>query len=231
MKKYLTLLVTIMLLFPASLWAQSCLGINLKVGSGYEMISYDGKGKETGRLVYTVLKVSEKAGTTVVDVQVRTFDKKEKETMASTYQLNCTGDELRVDAASFMAEDQRKSLESFEMTFTSNDVIYPGKLSVGQQLKDGSLHGEGSAGPLNITTDMTIANRRVIGNETLTVPAGTFQVFKITSDMNVSTKTVMKVGFDFQSVSYRTNDILWDIKTETYRKGKLLSTSVLSKLL
>jgi hypothetical protein len=84
---------------------------------------------------------------------------------------------------------------------------------------------------MSITTDMKIMNRIVEGKEKLSVPAGTFDVFKITSDMNVSTKTVMKIGFDFQSVSYRAKDILWDIKTETYRKGKLMGTTVLSKLL
>jgi hypothetical protein len=230
MKQILTILLVITLA-PASLRAQSCLGTELKVGSGYEMISYDGKGKESGRMVYKILKVSQAAGNTVVDLELQMFDKKDKETMKSTYQMKCTGDELKIDASSFMAEDQRKSLESFEMTFTSNDIIFPGSLSVGQKLKDGSLHGEGSAGPMSITTDMKIMNRIVEGKEKLSVPAGTFDVFKITSDMNVSTKTVMKIGFDFQSVSYRAKDILWDIKTETYRKGKLMGTTVLSKLL
>lgn len=229
MKQFL-LFVLISILVPVGVWAQSCLGTELKVGSGYELTNFDGKGKESGRMVYKVLKVSETAGNTVVELEIQTFDKKDKETMKSTYQMKCSGDELKVDASSFMTEDQRKSLESFEMTFTSDDIIFPRNLSVGQKLKDGSLHGEGSAGPLTITTDMTITNRKVEGKEKLTVPAGTFDVFKVTSDMNVSTKTIMKIGFDFQSVSYRARDVLWDIKTETYRKGKLVGITVLSKL-
>ena len=136
-----------------------------------------------------------------------------------------------MDAAAMLGEEQRKSFQSFDMKFTSKDIVYPSNLSVGQTLPDGSLHGEGAAGPMSVTTDMTMTNRKVVGKETLTVPAGTFDTFKITSDMNVNTKTVMSMGFDFQTVSYRADNVLWDVKTETYRKGKLIGKTLLSKVL
>jgi hypothetical protein len=207
------------------------MGVTLKEGSGYEMISYDGRDKESGRMIYRVKDVSKDGAATVIKLDFEAFDKKGKPTMTSTYTLRCTGNEMRVDASAMLGEEQRKSFESFDMKFTSKDIVYPANLSVGETLPEGSLHGEGSAGPMNITTDMTMTNRKVVGKESVTVPAGTFEAYKITSDMNVNTKTVMNMGFEFETVSYRTNNILWDIKSETYRKGKLVGKTVLSKIL
>ena len=116
-----------------------------------------------------------------------------------------------------------------EMKFTSKDIVFPAKLSVGQTLPDASLHGEGSNGPM-MTTDMTITNRKVMSKETITVPAGTFDTYKVTSDMNVATRAIVKINFDFNTVSYRSDKVLWDVKTETYRKGKLMAITELSKI-
>jgi hypothetical protein len=70
----------------------------------------------------------------------------------------------------------------------------------------------------------------VTGKESLTVPAGTFEVYKITSDMTITNKTLVNLSFDFQTVSYRAPEVLWDLKTETYRKDKLMGYSVLTKI-
>lgn len=231
MKKSIRLLFLYLAFAPVSTWAQECMGVLLKEGSGYEMISYDGKGKENGRMIYRVEEVSEEGPTTVIMMHLEAFDKKGDPSFKSTYKLNCTGSEMRVDASAMIGEDQRKSFEAFDMKFTSEDIVYPNNLSIGQDLPDGAMHGVGSTGPMSITTDMTMTNRKVVGKETLTVPAGTFETYKITSDMNISTKTVMNIKFDFQTVSYRAKDVLWDIKSETYRKGKLIGSTVLSKTL
>lgn len=206
------------------------MGVTLKEGSGYEMLSYDAKGKENGRLVYKIKKVSKEGADTVIEMDFESFDKKEKSQMTNTFTMRCNGNEMRVDASSLMPQGQGSQFESFDMTFTSKDIIYPASLSVGQKLPDGSFHGEGATGPMSVTMDAEFTNRKVEGKEQITVPAGSFDTFKISSDMNISMKTVMKMNFDFSSVSYRSPKILWDVKTETYRKGKLAGTTVLSKL-
>lgn len=230
MKKLVGMLFLCLAMVPATLRAQECMGVLLKAGSGYEMISFDAKGKENGRIVYKIGNVSKEGATTIVQMNMESYDKKGTSNFKSTYDLRCNGSELKVDASAIIGEDQRKSFESFDMKFTSEDIVYPANLSVGQTLPEGSLHGEGAAGPLNIVTDMTIANRKVAGKEKITVPAGTFDAFKVTSDMNIASKTVMKITMDFQTVSYRAPNVLWDVKTETYRKGKLMGTTELSKI-
>ena len=71
-----------------------------------------------------------------------------------------------------------------------------------------------------------IINRKVVGNETVTVPAGTFECYKITYDME--TKMMMKIN---SSVSEYINMGAGIIKTETHdSKGKILGTTILTEL-
>jgi len=230
MKKSIILLLWIALSTPLALHAQECMGIVLKEGSGFEMVTSNGNGKQTGRVVYKIKKVSKEGADTIIDIDFESFDGKGKSQMVNSMQMRCSGNELRVDASSMMMQDQNKQYEAFDMKFTSKDIVFPAKLSVGQTLPDASMHGEGSSGPMSMTTDMAITNRKVESKETITVPAGTFDTYKVSSDMNVTSKTVMKIGFDFNTVSYRSDKVLWDVKTETYRKGKLISTTELSKI-
>ncbi|WP_373514765.1 hypothetical protein [Persicitalea sp.] len=231
MKKLLAFAILLFTLSPLALRAQECMGVSLKQGSGYELLSYDAKGKENGRMIYKVKKVSKDGPDTVIEMDLETFDKKDKSQMTNTFTMRCNGNEMHLDASSMMPQGQGKQFESFDMTFTSKDIIYPANLSVGQTLPDGSLHGEGAAGPMSMTMDTEFVNRKVEGREKITVPAGTFDTFKITSDMNINMKSVMKMNMEFSTVSYRSPKILWDVKTENYRKGKLMGTTVLSKIL
>jgi hypothetical protein len=230
MKKSIIMLLWVAVLIPLTSQAQECMGIVLKEGSGFEMITSNEKGKQTGRLLYKIKKVSKEGSDTVVDIDVESFDAKGKSQMGNSMKMRCNGNEVRVDASTMMLQDQNKQFEAFDMKFTSKDIIFPAKLSVGQSLPDASLHGEGSSGPMVMSTDMTVSNRKVASQETITVPAGTFETHKVTSDMNVATKAVVKVNFDFNTVSYRSDKVLWDIKTETYRKGKLVGISELNKI-
>ena len=231
MKKLLAFALLIFTLSPFALRAQECMGIVLKEGSGYEILSYNARGKENGRMIYRVKKVSKDGPDTVIEMDFESFDKKDKSQMTNTFTMRCNGNEMRLDASSMMPQGQGQQFESFDMTFTSKDLVYPANLSVGQKLPDASLHGEGSAGPMSMETNTDFINRKVESQEKVTVPAGTFDTFKITSDMNVDIKSVMKMNYEFKTVSYRSPKILWDVKSETYRNGKLMGTTVLSKVL
>lgn len=233
MKKRMVVCFIFVLVFTVwavTSFAQSCLGVTFKEGSGYEMANYDGKGKLTATTIYKIKGVTSEGGYTVIDMDFESLDKKGKSEMKSTYKMRCNGNELLIDANSFLGPEQRKSFESFEMKFTSKDLVFPAKYTVGQTLRDGSLHGEGSSGPIAADLDMLISNRKVVAQEKVTTPAGTFDAYKVTSTMNISTKTFMKMSFDFETISYRAAGILWDVKSETYRKGKLMGSSELTKI-
>jgi hypothetical protein len=48
--------------------------------------------------------------------------------------------------------------------------------------------------------------------------------------MNMEMVMGFPVKMEMQSVSYRAPGIVWDLKTETYRKGKLMGYSELAKI-
>lgn len=194
------------------------------------MVNLNSRGKEIGRIVYKITKVSKEGAEVVIDMDFESFDKKGKSEMASSMQMRCNGNEMRMDASAMMGQDQAKQYEAFDMKFTSKDIVYPANLSVGQSLPDGSMHGEGAAGPMSMTTDANFVNRKVVSKEKITVPAGTFDTYKITTDMNVAVKSVMKMNIEFNTISYRADKVLWDVKNETYRKGKLVGSTELSKI-
>lgn len=212
--------------------AQKCLGVSVKAGMGFEMTSYNAKDKPTGKIVYTIREVTSNNGATVMKIELQSFDAKDKPQVANSYQCQCKGNEMMIDMTSLMASQENPMLKDAKMTFTSNDLVYSDSYSVGATLKDASLNGEGTMGNggMALAYSMTLKNRKVLAQENLTVPAGTFNAYKVSSDMTMSTKTIVNLSFDFQTVSYRAPEVLWDIKTETYRKDKLMGYTVLSKI-
>lgn len=219
-----------MLHSAAPVSAQDCFGVQIKEGGGFEMTSFDGKGKSTGTLKYKFAKVAREGDYTVVDIVLESFSSKGKSELTQKFTMKCNGNESFIDATSLVMEDQMKSFESFNMKFTSNDIVYPNRLSVGESLKDASLKGTGDMSGIPITFDMNIVNRKVAAQEKLKVGAGEFDAYKITSTNKMTTKTIANINLEFETVSYRAPGVLWDLKTETYRKGKLMATSELSKI-
>ncbi len=85
-------------------------------------------------------------------------------------------------------------------------------------------------GRMPVTFNMFIRNRTVTGQEKLTIPAGSYDAFKVNSDMIMDMVMGFPVKMEMQTVSYRAPGIIWDLKTETYRKGKLMAYSELAKI-
>ena len=221
--------IAVLLLSISITFAQDCLA-DLKTGGGFEMVNFDGKGKSSGRIVYKIQDVKREGGLTIFTIEFESFNNKDKSEMKNTYKMRCDGNVIMMDASSLINEQQMKSLDGFNMKFTSNDIQFPSNLSVGQKLPDASMKGEGASGPLNVTFNMLIENRQVVSQEKVTVPAGTFDSYKVTSDMVMETKMGMGIKIEMESISYRAPNMLWDIKSESYRKGKLIGRSELSKV-
>lgn len=231
MKSISLIISALLILVSASVVsAQSCFGVTIKENSGYEMINYNAKGKSLGTVIVKYNKISTENGQTIVEVEQETLNEKGKSEFKSNYQLKCNGNEILIDMASFMNSDQQKMFKDTQMKLTSNDLVFPSALSDGQSLKNASLIGQGNTTGIPISFQIDMINRKVGAKESITVPAGTFQANKISSDMKVTNKTVISINLDFEIVSYRAEGIFTDVKSETYRKGKLVSYTELSKI-
>ncbi|RYF54973.1 MAG: hypothetical protein EOO39_38625 [Cytophagaceae bacterium] len=89
-----------------------------------------------------------------------------------------------------------------------------------------------SGGNSMMTMNMTMTNRQVDSQESITTPAGTFNAYKITADISLDNRAMgIPIRSSLKSVSYRTNELLFDVKSETYNKnGKLMGYTMLSKI-
>ncbi|KAA6441551.1 hypothetical protein FEM33_02140 [Dyadobacter flavalbus] len=230
MKKILICCVLLICVSALYVRAQECAGIVLKEGGGFETSNFDSKGRPTGTFVYKIAQITKEGANTVFTVDMEFFNPKGKSELKNSYQMKCDGNVLQMDVRSLINHDQLKAFESMEMEFTYDNIEFPVKLSAGKKLKDASVKGKGKSGSTPVTFNMIVHNRNVTGQEKLTVPAGTFDAYKITSDMNVEMVMGIPVKVAMQSISYRVPGVIWDLKTENYRKGKLISYSELSRI-
>ncbi len=230
MKNLLFLLIC---LLPARLLAQDCMGMTLKPGMGYEMQSFSAKDKPNGRMTYVVKNVRKEGGATVIEIEFQSFDEKEKSRQApSQISYTCTGNELVADLSG-MAMGNGQAPKDTEMKMKVNKLQYPRTLSAGQKLPDGQMEADFyKGGSLIVEMTMQIVNRLVGPQESLTTPAGTFEVNKVSADMDMKSRIMgMGIPVSMKSVSYRAGNTIFDIRTETYNKsGKLLGYTVLTKV-
>jgi hypothetical protein len=81
------------------------------------------------------------------------------------------------------------------------------------------------------TLSMTVTNRKVEAKETITVPAGTFECYKITGNTHMETATFgLKVPIEMKTIEYFAPGVGL-VKSITYNKNdKLQGSTALSKI-
>lgn len=232
MKTFVFSLLAAVVTFSTS-QAQDCLGMTFKTGMSFELTHFNAKEKPIGKVLYEVKDVHKEGSSTVMDISALFENEKGKQQTPYLIHYTCTGTELVADMAGMMQAMQAGAMKDMEMKLKTNKLIYPGKLSVGQKLSDGQMEAEmssGGGGPM-ATMSMTMANRQVEGKESITTPAGTFDTYKIASDVNFENRVMgIPIRNTMRVVTYRTDNQLFDIKSESYNKnGKLMGYSLLTK--
>ncbi|GAB2601548.1 TapB family protein [Spirosoma areae] len=213
-------------------YAQDCLGMTFKAGMGFELSHFNPKDKPIGKVIYQVKDVHKEGSSTVMDITAQFEDEKGKQRPPYMIHYTCTGNELVADMSGMMQAMQSNGPKDMEMKLKTNKLVYPGKLSVGQKLSDGQMEAEmTSNGNTMMNMSMTMANRQVESKEALTTPAGKFDAYKVSSDMSFENKVMgIPIRNSMRVVSYRADNQLFDIKSETYNKnGKLMGYSLLTK--
>lgn len=213
--------------------AQTCMGLTFKSGMRFELSQFNAKDKPIGKINYQINDVRKEGASTVMDIVAQVDDEKGKQRPPYTIHYTCTGNELIADMSGMMQAMQNNAMRDTEMKLKTNKLVYPGKLSVGQKLSDGQMEVEmNTNGNTMMTMNMVMANRQVASQAPLTTPAGTFDAYKITSDITIENRVMgMPIRSTMHVVSYRTDSQLFDIKSETYNKGgKLMGYSLLTKV-
>lgn len=193
-------------------------------GTKSELTQYDKKGKITGVMKQEVKTVEHKGNTSLFTVHQLYENPDSKEAPVETdITFKCIDGVFYIDMNGYMDQKQLEAYKDMEVTLTMDEINIPSSCEVGQTLKDGNIRMEVTNGPMPITMTVSVVNRKVEAKESLKTPAGTFDCVKISQD--VVTKSI--ISMTINSVEWYAEGV-GVVKTETYRKDKLIGYSELT---
>jgi len=223
------------LFLSIAICAQNCSGYYYLSSSEVQMTTYDKKGKESGKVTYTINAVTKQNNTTSAHFVSQMVDEKGKKITGGSGIYKCSGDNLYIDARVSMPQEQMAAYKDMEVKADEAFIEYPASLKSDQALKDANVkmevHNKGSIFSV-LTMDET--NRKVAGKESITTPAGTWECYKITYDgrfrATMGGPSGIGVPFNFKAIEWFAPGF-GIVKTETYNKnekfiGSTLITSV-----
>lgn len=184
--------------------------------------TYDASGKEIAKQTTVVSDVSEAGGMTVSNVKQEISTSRGNKEMEITYK--CDGEALYSDLKSmvnFMALKDSK--------VESSDIKFPIHLTVGQTLPPASVTITTDRGNMSIKMTSTHTDRKVVGTEEVTTPAGTWKCYKVASRI----ETVSEYGGQKKANITSPEMILWFapdfgvVKSQTIVKGKVEENSMI----
>lgn len=192
--------------------------------------SYDGSGNEVSSSTTTIKDVRSEGNMTVADASMEFTGKATgQHTMTASYK--CDGENMYIDMNSMM--QNFKMLKDADMKF--NGLAFPVKISAGQNLPEASVEME--MGKMKMKT--SYKNRTVGPAEKITTPAGTWDCFKVSSDIVTEmpglSEDVRKM-MEKAGKSTTTQMSIWyapgigPLKTELYIGGKLSSRSEITSV-
>lgn len=195
MRKLLFLFIAAIL--AGNLDAQSCNGYYyMQNNKTITMTLYNGKGKENGKYVYKVSDVKTNGGTTTSKVESQVMDDKGKTIGGSVANMKCTGGVYMADMKVMMPPQQAGQMKDMDAN-SEFYLEYPVAMNVGDALKDGSFSADMSGtNGMPMTLEMSITDRKVVSEETVTTTAGSWKCYRITHTDKLRTK-VAGMGIPF----------------------------------
>jgi hypothetical protein len=224
---FFSVLLSLSILGNAALAQSDCSAFfTMEKGAMWEINHYNKKGVLSSVSKQEVGVVEMLDGTWEAQIQQKVTDEKGTTMTEGNYRLKCKDGTVFFDVADVLNPEMKEGLGEMEMSITGDALQLPSRLSVGQTLPDG--YTEIKAGPQGVTI-MTLrfemTNRKVELKETITVPAGKFECYKITYTLN--TKTILPKTFT-SAIWY--SEKVGMVKSETYdKKGNLDSRSELAR--
>lgn len=195
------------------------------VNTQMEYKQYDKKGNLTSSSIQKITNVKETGSGYVVEVAAETFDAKGKSLGTTNLTARCEVGVYYIDMKNLMGS--MEAYKDYEMKMEGGNLELPASMKAGDLLKDGSMKISFSSNGMNVMNmAFSVTNRKVVGIETITTPAGTFECYKISYDM--ATKMMINVKTKATEWYAKGTGL---IKSESYSTdGKILSSNVLTSI-
>ena len=199
----------------------------VKEGTIIEYKDFDAKDKLTGSSIQTISKVVEDGSNLTVGIDFQGFDKKGENLLNGNFEVRCIDGTFYMDMKNMLDAAALSAYKEMEVEVNSNDLAYPSNMSAGTKLPDADITvGISSGGVKMFTMTVYITNRLVDAIESVTTPAGTFECFKTSFDM----ETKMMIKIQAKATQWIAEDVGM-VRTENYnKKGKLQGYTILSEI-
>jgi hypothetical protein len=191
-----------LILFAFNISAQDCAGYYfLQNNKTIEMAILNKKGEQSSKQVYTVSNVENSGSTTTADLESEMFDRKGKSIVKSSAKIKCESGVMLIDMK--MSMPQQPGLEPSNIKGDNIYMEYPNKMSVGDNLKNATMHLEWDNKGLKQSMDMEVTDRKVEGQEKITTPAGSWDCYKISYKSKTRIKTMgIGVPMNIDGIEY-----------------------------
>ncbi|HPF00574.1 MAG TPA: hypothetical protein PKY63_07910 [Bacteroidales bacterium] len=227
MKKLFQL--ALIMLFPFWVNSQDCPEyFPLKTGNSWELTNYNKKDKIIGSNSYAVKSVTESATGYEAIVTTSAINEKGEVEGSGDLIMKCESGVFYLDMKNFLDQSAMGNNPDMTVTMTANDLQYPSTMTEGSNLPDASITYQMSSGGMVVMTmTVNITERKVIGKESITTPAGTFEVWKLTARYQSKTGFITTKLSTIEYISIGGGII----KSESFNdKGDLMGYSILTKL-
>lgn len=196
------------------------------VGEGFELEARNPDGTAEGRLRFTVTNIADAGGRKVYTVKKELVSTELDMDLSSEYTVECDDEKMYIDMKGlYNAGDQLR--EGMEVEVESTNMEMPSSLAVGKQLPEASMKMTILQSGVAFTTmSYKQGAKEVTGRETLSVPAGSFDCFRIEGQLEIESKVMDQV------ITNRTRSVDWYapgtgmVKSVSYDENGEISTVV-----
>ena len=222
--KKIFLILTIFFM-GATLLAQDCKNyFYLQNNKTVEMTIYNKKGEANGKQVYKITDVSGTDAALTALVNSEMFDKKGKTISKATGNFRCNSGVMMVDMKMTIPSQQMEQFKNADVKAQDVYIEYPANMNIGDQLKDGNFTMDVDNNGLKQSLTMVISDRKVVGKESVTTSAGTWDCHKITSKIKLTVKTVgVGIPINFEQTEWFATGF-GVVKTESKNGGTAITS-------
>ncbi|PYF69462.1 TapB family protein [Pedobacter nutrimenti] len=225
MKKNNLILSALLFLCNTNIFAQDCNNFFFFTENKEVVINnYDKTGKFSGKDIGTISHVQQSGESITSQYRVVKYDAGGKIKQDGNATITCKNGNVSMGFQIPALDEGDKPKEAY---FT-----YPSGMQTGQNLQAGmEMNIKGKVKGKKMDVSFKVENRKVIGKERVNTPAGSYDTFKITYDMDVRFK-VLGIGIPMKLKVYEWySPLAGVVKTESYNKdGQMEEHSILASI-
>jgi hypothetical protein len=229
MKSLLLFLLPLCCITPVL--AQDCKGFYYLLNNAQiEMTVYDGSGAAVGKTIYKVNNVHKDGAGTISDFSNTYYDKNNKPVTTGAGHFKCSGNSAAIDMKMSIPAMPGMSDTKMEGNANASFLDYPAHMQVGQELSGGSYEMKNNVKGMEMVLRYTVHNRKVTGRENITTPAGSWNCYVISYDLDFQMTMMNKVvPMKFSAVEWFAPDF-GPVKTASSKEGKKMGGTLITGL-